>query len=795
MTRSILSRYSLTMSLERRYIRLGMSSVFQLPVWRFNELHTKRTLDTIPKEKGRFNAEYHTVTAAFNAIETFLQSTLSGQRFQSVNAYRNLLKKDPKHVNALVDLMAANLSSKSEKQKLSDALKKDISDKQRNLMVGKACLELGMALVEVGQISDFEQTYNSQIDRNMPVIQKPETSLEHLNEIDPLLINHLQFQSENEIERLMADTYATLFTSSQTSVMRDRIMEAVMYLEEGLTRIGTDLPEDELLVWKYYLARAYKSLVFKSHKTGFEVHLHNTWRIRAIKLFYNVIHGSDSNLNDVRKEILKTNKARSYVYLGEILHQKAKTEDKECWLNCVQDAEFLELLDKDAEFGELIEKSEKSTLFAFNIAEELCPDDTVVLVHYGNYLVNYAHVTQKDSDQEHDTDKAISMLSSAIEKDSNNWLAHAIRMTARKNLYTITTRKGSGRGTHTISLLQDAVKDGEFCYTYFPTIRSMLEFSRVLHWLADQTKTAIGFEIDEHGLQKAIDVLVTIETRFGHHNSPWVYKERANCHFLRKEIEEALIFIELTFYTSKATVSVSFIQLCNYFIYVIEGRRLESSRAFVLRRLKTAVATLVETYRADVKMQQFGTPALDDAANKQFISKRDAFLNEHLNTNANSIKTAINDVLYFLDKTARAIINDVIKPDSQIAMEKTNLRGLLYCEFVSKVLERVFEKIDSLSEYVDHETPMWSSSLDAEEKFRSPGTNIPSPSKHRQPYNQDGKQYDFFILHSDADCDWVVCCLLQQLEYGQYGFKGEYKDNIVFFPGLRAEINFSSLPI
>ena len=322
-------------------------------------------------------------------------------------------------------------------------------------------------------------------------------------------------------------------------------MKAVLYLSEGLTRIGGDLHEDELLIWKYFLAKAYKLLVLKSHQTGFEMHLHNKWKVKAIQVLYDVIYGSDqmTMLNENKKEILKTNKARSYVNIGEILQRLPQGEDKSYLYSCIQDAEFCELI-------------EESSLRAFETAKSIRPDDISVLVHYGNYLVHYTQGEKKDLDQEQrDIEKAIGMLSDAIEKDEGHWLAHVIRMTARKKMYTLTSRNHSRPN---IELLKDAEKDGEFCFSSSPTILSLLEFSRILHWLADPTMGKASTRVDQDYLQKAIDVLITIESKFQHHNSPWVYKERASCHSIKKQVEEALIYTELAFYANTEVCSLYF---------------------------------------------------------------------------------------------------------------------------------------------------------------------------------------------------------------------------------------------
>ena len=153
------------MLLENREIKLGLSSVFDWSVWRSNELHTKRTLNTIQKEKSRFHSEYTNVTTALDTIIAFLQSALLEERLHCPKTHKSILDEDPKHINALTDMTSAHLASKSEKLKHVSAFSKDPKDPERHYIIGKACLELGMALVEFEEIVDFEQLY-TQRDRN-----------------------------------------------------------------------------------------------------------------------------------------------------------------------------------------------------------------------------------------------------------------------------------------------------------------------------------------------------------------------------------------------------------------------------------------------------------------------------------------------------------------------------------------------------------------------------------------------------------------------------------------------------
>ena len=349
-------------------------------------------------------------------------------------------------------------------------------------------------------------------------------------------------------------------------------------------------------------------------------------------------------------------------------------------------------------------------------------------------------------------------------------------MAALRKMYAIEMRNNSRPN---IDLLKDAEKDGEFCFSYFPKILSLLEFSRILHWLADPTKGKTSARIDHDYLQKAIDVLLTVESRFRHHNSAWV----ASCHFIKKEVKEALTYTELAFYANTEVGNRKcFIQLCNIFIATIEGKKLEYGvLAFAYRRLKTAVATLLETYQVQAEKLKSMMLLQDyesmmhtlEHCKEKFCSAK---LRYHTRGWRQSIKGFVNDVLYNLDSEIQEV-----NRNTEISTANTHVANdivmsnpkLVEDVFVHKVLKHVSRKIEGLSKYIAQHTSIRPSTLDNARKFVSPKTYVPSQMKDRQAYNQAGKRYDFFVLHSDTYNDWVVCCLLQQLEYGQHGFKGK----------------------
>ena len=756
------------MASEHRDIKLGLSSVFDLSVWRANERHTKRTLNTFSKEQSRIHSEYENVSAAYDTVIAFLQSALPEKRLECMQKFRSILESNPKHLNALTDMINSKLVSESEIQKYVSAFTNKLNHNEMHIIVGKACLERGMALVELEQIFDFEQTYD-QPDKNVPFIQKSRNPVQHVEEINNRLRSHLQFEIKNEQEVQIADTYATVFTWMHASIIRDRKMQAVRYLSEGIKRVGDTLSEDELLIWKYYLAKAYKQLQFISHQTGFEKHLHKQWTMKAIQIFYDVIKCSERMLNETKKGILTTYTARSYVYIGEILHKLSQTEDRSYYCTSIQDPDFDKLLDTPS--------------LAFKRAKSMQPDDITVLVRYAKYLLEYPSGAWTTSKKIKHINKVLDLLSDAFKQDEKYWFANSVRMTALRKKYMIVNHIYCRPVT---SLLRVAERDGEFCFSSFPTVGNMCDYSKILYWLADPNEEG-GKNINNAYLQKSIDVLDTIDSKFPNHNSALVYKHRANCHNKKMEVKKTLIYIDLAFYASTGPkVSSEFIHLCNYYIDFIEGEKIEKREsAFAFRRLKTALVILLEKYQEQIETLKCEvSPQVEESMGvlEQYLEvEQERFcgkiLKKHRDDRRKSIKEPVTDALYSLKKQTRKNLK------GKYAQKPKPYQNLLKSMVAFKVLIRVSRWIDSLLKYIDQQTIMWSTILDEAEMFVSPETYVPSPKGYRQPYNQTGKRYDFVVLHSNEDNDFVVCCILQQLEYGPYGFKGKEQNNYIEGPG------------
>lgn len=760
---------------EARRIKLGLASFLDRTVWKSNAYFTDQTRDRIVKEQQLYS-KYQCLTSAFENIKAFLESAVSHKRVACLFTYRQILKNDPTNLNALLGFNAVSTSSNTEKQsKISACSARLQTEVDRNIAVGKACLEIGFAMVQLNQQFDCEHMRT----KISNVQSSNDAYVQHsVQEIRSDLLQHLRFESENDMELPYTKRYSTMFTWNSSAAIHDTNKDAVLYLTEGLLR-DSSLCEKEALIWKFFLAKAMTRLVSKARHTALQ-NLQAKWIKKTISLFYEVIHGNE----------LAILQAKSYAYIGQIVSTRHKLNEAENLCN------FSDIKEQEESFKDILE----NPAYAFRIADSIYPNDNTVLVRLGAYRIA---LTKSGVQAQQELDKAIDVLTCAIDMYPGYWFAHECRMTACKRKYDIQFQEATKKKNYTdldYGLLEVAKKDAEFCLYANPTITNLLEFGRILHRIADPPSKSKDIRVNNSNrddIRGAIDVLDMIDVKFGTHNSPWVYKERANCHYFVNEIEEALLYIEFAFYANNETgLYVVFKQLCSYFITAIENKKNEvKSCFFVIRRLKTVFTTQLQWY--NLQKQHVQTKL---EGKEEDLSSLDETLLEIIEKKCrelqcgDSFKRFINDFLYFYstDGNLLAIKNEIKK---QTIIREPSVHDLL-CEnesilntlLVYNVLNMAKEKAEEWTNGFSQKPQTWMLELDPDEDFVEPETYIPALPERLRSFSPTGKKYDFIILHANEDKDWVVCCLLLQLEHVQNGFKGCIPERD-FEPGKQVLVN------
>ena len=581
--------------------------------------------------------------------------------------------------------------------------------------------------------------------------------------------------------------------------------------------------EDAQLIWKFFLAKSYNRLVEQVLFSSVKKDLLCKWSFEAIKLFCEVINGNIPIL-----------RAKSYAYLGQMISKRKTIIGERVPENCNQYSDLEEIW--------------KTPDTAFNKALSISESDDTVLVRYGMFML-------QDIDK---TDKAIDNLTEAIRQNESYWFAHSCRMIAYKKKYSKQYAAAKSSGNYLdldCSLLEKAKQDGKFCLKANPTTKGALEYSRILHWLANlpkEYKDRAPREIDEKGIRKAIDVLdkpTVMESGVAA-----AYKERANCHYLIGELEEALLFMEAAAYSNRGPdvfgfgLPVVFRQLCMYALEYVETKmdlKDEKNASFAVRRLKRVVRSIIMEYKKILKNEDARLIDRDDqGTNKKFIEPGTATeqtanietakqfkqplddtekINEHLPKEDETVifEDATDEEIEALSERLKVFHEEeckkLLKPEKDKYMtDKVFIDGLL-AKYNPKYLA---DSLDKLKESLESDKPesvkpklhkmicnnktviahkmvlnalnTVETRIDAfveEQKFSQNPSNVtlnlnidednerpepltPSFSQNNVPCNQAEKQYDFMVLHSDEDKDWVACSVLIQLEHSKVGFKG-----------------------
>lgn len=739
------------MDVEDKHVNLGLSSLVGDAVCKSGELKAGNTLKHI--EKLQELLPYTCLTSAFNNTKAFLESLIAHESITCLNTYRVILSSDENNLNALLGFTKCG-SSKAEKQNKHMRCREKLQTwAQREAAVSTGCLEVGFALVHLNEEMQTDRTYAKL--QTEKVLQTEQ----FLKGINPDILNQLVFKTTMDIEFQHSKASLKRFAICSADAILDACLEAVRYLKEGLYR-KTLLRGGDRLIWMFFLAKAYNRLVDKASHTGVEKQLLMVWCLKSLKLFCDVTYGNEPTLQ-----------AQSYAYLGQTISTRKKLLG-DSLPDCMQ--------------GQLLKCIWEIPAKAFDIAKSFSPEDNTVLVLYGKFLLVV----------EDDADRAIDVLTTAINKD-DNWFPRYYRMVAFKKKYRKQYNEAELKGDFSnldCAHLEDAKTDGEFCFKTNATTQSLLEYSRILHWLAHCPKEYQGRacnEVDPNGIRVAIDVLSRIESDLGTHDISTVYKEKANCHYLIGELEEALLHMETAVYTNRKEsvfrigLPVVFRQLCFYAIEFVENKMSVSdgkSAFFAVRRLKSAVMSYIMTYKSMLLNEKISP----DKDNKYLKDLDEYLLMIHQNQ-CREIELEVDqsiscksffDVL--LENYNPKILNKFLDELSvQTRSDRPIVHPFLSIFKVYVAHKMVLNTLRTLNRHIDELTETCSQkpfnlalSLNLAKDFSNPDTVIPSFPETSSAFNKAEKQYDFVVLHADEDKDWVACCLLIQLEHSQTGFKG-----------------------
>ena len=724
------------METENKRIQLGLPSFLGQINQKISELNAESLLRHI--EDLQKITPQECLKSAFENTKAFLETTITRRRIKGIWTYRNLLSRDETNLNALAGFTAVCSSSKTEKQnKITQCSVKLNTPDKIETAIGTACLEIGFALVFLNEEFHLEW------------VSKEVTREQFLNQINPKLSNHLIFQTDESVDQTFPTQSPNVFTTNAATAFLGANYEAVRYLREGLSR-NHSLKEDEIKIWQFYLAKAYNRLVGKAYRIGMDQSLQKKWCHKAVELFCDVLRGNQTS-------VLST---KSYVYIGHIASSRKHLLDE----SSLPSPSRLQDIDLNTIW--------ENPGLAFKKAHSILPEDGTVLVRYGKFL----------QDTERKFDEAIEMFSKAIKLSPENWLAYNFRMQAFKTKYQEQLNaafKAKNYSLLDLSLLEKAKEDGEMCCNINASEKNLRDYARILVSLARCPKEYKGRqpnEVDFDVMREAIDVYNRMDADLGEHDMSTIFKERAICHYYINEMGEALFYMELAVYTynieKRFGLPVAFTQLFAYFTQCIEmheGETDERRSTFGIRRLKGAIKHYIKRYTDMLEGKLSETNDLQEQIMKYQERKI-----KHLERND---KDFVVEVLAScnptkLDKCLQELSKQLTK------VSEGSKLGCIFRDNREAVAQQMILNIlQAVDKWTDRNLVLKTANvtikLDIGDEFETPGTFIPSYPEENAPIDKTEKRYDFLVLHSDEDKDWVACCLLLQLEHSQKGFKGK----------------------
>ena len=353
----------------------------------------------------------------------FLSNSLLTDMQDASPRLLDTLHSHPKHLNALADLEVI-YRDMNENQKADD-----IAQRINIILVSMDAQDLkekAVCLLEQAYLRLF--TNHSEYDSlQMTYYSMPSS--------DRLQVVRTHTQNDGKSLPYEAKYHATI-ESCQMTV--DLFKKGIEMLKD------ISCPDNEITMWTFYMAMAINRLSYRFiriHKedldsvAGEMFHLTN----QAIHLFLNVIHDLESQCN-----IYVLYRARSYAYIGHILcSNRYNIPEEDSLLRNTNYQRVKDIFD--------------DPLLAFRRANELLPDDEMVLNRYGKSLYR---MSLKEKDQEEKRKlltQSDQILSDSINKHTRmRLLAYPTRM----NVYYDMSSLSNMTTEQTQTLLIKAREDG-----------------------------------------------------------------------------------------------------------------------------------------------------------------------------------------------------------------------------------------------------------------------------------------------------------------------------------------------
>ena len=534
-----------------------------------------------------------------------------------------------------------------------------------------------------------------------------------------------------------------------------RSYNAAIFLLEGLHRLKRSHQcfSEDLNVYKFSLARATNRLSHELRPKGTDSALYNHYVDYSMRLFCEVIY----NLDRTRFGLYIK---RSFAYLGLMIQKMRRLS-----LSNAIDENIPEFFERLSD----LESTWRDPEQAFIIAASITPDilDVVVCTRYAKFLEN---------DERYD--EALAELQKTDNLSSfEKWFPNNIKM----KVYSIKHQKERDDNLSkkepvspvAREYLKSAVKYGQICLQGHSPLSTLLECAKAMYWLGSEFTRTKSYEVvlkDDNMVNDALFVIKRIYDEYRNQDLTQVYKLHAECCKVLGYLEEAFQYMvhsqnSSRRYENKTSPSLHYLwkygcvlcerqttpnaittRVCLHIKFAIEQemkhcRRLIQNSDSVTRESKPCQDILQEKTSWETTASSSSSPPVCQKWKAIFVQVR-------------KMSEQYPEVLKQLLEHSLQTFIHTYGTESLMTMGVNCLRRF------QREWTRTFN--EKKSNYVREIT--------ADQLFR-PSSIFPGGNKNSF---YKFKEFDFCVIHSIREQEWVACCLKPELEDGPEKFKGKY---------------------
>ncbi|XP_063404993.1 uncharacterized protein LOC134688304 [Mytilus trossulus] len=668
-----------------------------------NDMHL--IADSVEDLNKRLTEEHTIVHNVLKNMIAILKSKSSRGKIESREYLENILRRDPRNLNALADI--EQLSRTFHRTTDADQYKSRLE----NILQGQTANDL-----RTKAICLMEQGY--------AILNEESANIEHISknrlyESYRMLLSEHKKGTGRRKDYLKCCVYHNKQALSnlqlaieckRQSEMLTRKITALEKFEQAKSLFDVTV---ENIVWTFYIGvalnRKYDSIKDLSSEDGrdrFQEEKDIT--LEAAEIFWKI-----STNKVTMNQNFTIYQARSFALIGHILIRRNK---------------YFLISDENHTFisDQLFQIFMNSPISAFERARVMYRSDSFILNRYGRALWNLSEQHRAQKDKKKLLHEAQKLLSSSINKTSLNWFAYDTRMVVRKDLGQVYFRYNKQKARTYFEL---AVQDGYQCFISKGTPRSICQLVEICQFLAKFP------DIREYGskyvnkykkgyLLNALDYLNFGLQQSGPTNYFLSY-HMATVLYDLDEIKSAVDWMKRAVSLSNTNSNMALKLACRYMLkrYINEV----DAQPNAVYLLKEFVFTMMKG------KEKYGM--IQDVYKFIFKHEKEAFMR---------VIADIFKIPHILDGSRVKLITECVHTCTPLLMNDIENLGI-FNEYIRTVAD--LKLMDDVEPQL---------------KEKSHLNSVPVGPENNS--SSEGFVYDFFVSHSHKDADWVLSRLVADLE-------------------------------